>query len=302
MTLDLWLERWRPLLPIPILLVVCPALWLMFRRTWFELDRSAQRARGDLLREGKVDPRPMVSLVLASLILTMQEYFGGRTMFDRTVRPWLYEVGEGHAWVEKLAIFDELASFYWWAGTRIVGYLLPFAVWKVAFPKDSLLDLGLRTKGFFRHLWIYGSFLAVMLPLLFLMSRQSDFGTYYPFYKLASRSWADFLGWEFIYFFQFFALECFFRGWWLGVLRHGMGSAAIFAMSVPYCMIHYGKPYLEANGAIVAGIALGSLAMRTKSIYSGFLVHITVAGIMDWSSLASRHALPTQWLPPGWNP
>jgi membrane protease YdiL (CAAX protease family) len=81
-----------------------------------------------------------------------------------------------------------------------------------------------------------------------------------------------------------------------------MGSAAIFAMSVPYCMIHYGKPYLEANGAIIAGIALGSLAMRTKSIYSGFLVHITVAGVMDWTSLAARHALPTQWLPPGWHP
>jgi hypothetical protein len=53
---------------------------------------------------------------------------------------------------------------------------------------------------------------------------------------------------------------------------------------------------------IVAGIALGSLAMRTKSIYSGFLVHITVAGVMDWTSLASRHALPTQWLPPGMSP
>jgi hypothetical protein len=31
-------------------------------------------------------------------------------------------------------------------------------------------------------------------------------------------------------------------------------------------------------GALVAGIALGSLSMKTKSIYQGFLVHITVAG------------------------
>jgi membrane protease YdiL (CAAX protease family) len=57
-------------------------------------------------------------------------------------------------------------------------------------------------------------------------------------------------------------------------------------------MIHYGKPYLEAHGAIVAGVVLGSLAMRTKSIYAGFLVHITVAFSMDFLALWRRGALP----------
>ena len=71
-----------------------------------------------------------------------------------------------------------------------------------------------------------------------------------------------------------------------------MGAGAIFVMAVPYCMIHYGKPYLEAHGAIVAGIVLGSLAMRTRSIYSGFLVHITVAFSMDFLSLWRRGSLP----------
>lgn len=89
----------------------------------------------------------------------------------------------------------------------------------------------------------------------------------------------------------------FFRGWWLGVLRKSFGSGAIFAMAVPYCMIHYGKPYLEACGAIIAGIALGSLSMKTKSIYQGFLVHITVAALMDWLSLSHRMALPTRVWP-----
>ena len=102
-----------------------------------------------------------------------------------------------------------------------------------------------------------------------------------------------------MYFVQFFALEMFFRGFWLGALRRSFGSGAIFAMAVPYCMIHFGKPFLEANGAIVAGIALGSLSMRTKSIYQGFLVHITVAGLMDWLALSHRHALPTVFWPAG---
>jgi membrane protease YdiL (CAAX protease family) len=100
-----------------------------------------------------------------------------------------------------------------------------------------------------------------------------------------------------MYFVQFFALEMFFRGFWLGALRRSFGSGAIFAMAVPYCMIHYGKPYLEACGAIVAGIALGSLSMKTKSIYQGFLVHVTVAGLMDWLSLRHRHATPVKLWP-----
>ena len=82
-------------------------------------------------------------------------------------------------------------------------------------------------------------------------------------------------------------------GWLVGALRKSMGSGAIFAMAVPYCMIHYGKPYLEAHGAIVAGVVLGSLAMRTRSIYSGFLVHITVAFLMDLLALWKRGGLPT---------
>ena len=133
---------------------------------------------------------------------------------------------------------------------------------------------------------------------MLLVSRQPDFGGYYPFYKGCSRSWFDLLVWEGMYFAQFFALEMFFRGFWLGALRRSFGSGAIFAMAVPYCMIHYGKPFLEANGAIIAGIALGSLSMRTKSIYQGFLVHITVAALMDWLSLWHRHALPTVFWPP----
>jgi len=68
-------------------------------------------------------------------------------------------------------------------------------------------------------------------------------------------------------------------------------------MAVPYCMIHYGKPYLEASVAVIAGIVLGSLAMKTRSIYAGFLVHATVAVLMDILALDRRHGLPTQLTP-----
>ncbi len=134
-----------------------------------------------------------------------------------------------------------------------------------------------------------------MLPATYIVSLSPDFGNYYPFYKQSSRSWTDFLIWEAMYFAQFFGLEIFFRGFWMTGLRKTLGSAAIFTMIVPYCMIHYGKPYLETCGAVVAGIALGSVAMRTRSIYSGFLVHVTVALSMDLLALSHRNALPKLW-------
>lgn len=293
-----WESLIKPLFPIPALCVVLPLLWLFFRQTWRELDEDAHRHRGELLAQGKIDLRPFVALVVCALVLTMQEYYGGRTFFDQSVRPLVFKYESAHPGATKILRYDELYGFGWWVGTRILGYVVvPFPLWKLLFRGDSLLDFGLRTKGFFKHVWIYALFLSVVLPAMWIVSSQPDFGSYYPFYKGSSRSWFDFLVWEAMYFAQFFALEMFFRGFWLGALRRSFGSGAIFAMAVPYCMIHYGKPYLEANGAIVAGIALGSLSMKTKSIYQGFLVHITVAGLMDWLALSHRHALPTVFWP-----
>jgi membrane protease YdiL (CAAX protease family) len=292
------LETLKPLLPIPVLGIILPALWWFFRDTWKQLDEDALAWRQKLKAEGKTDLRPFVALAMCAVILTLQEYYGGRGFFETSLRPILAKLDAAHPKAIRLAKFDELYGFGWWSFARVAGYLAPFPIWKLVFKEDSLLDMGLRTRGFFKHAWIYGLFLGIVLPLLLIVSRQPDFGAYYPFYGKCSRSWYDFLSWEAMYYAQFFGLEMFFRGFWLGALRRSFGSGAIFAMAVPYCMIHFGKPFLEANGAIIAGIALGSLSMRTKSIYQGFLVHITVAALMDWLSLWHRHALPTVfWAP-----
>ena len=297
-----WLEQAhvKAFLPIPILALLAPVVWLFFRSTWLELDYDAQRERQKTLAAGKVDLRPALMFVIAGIVLTMQEYYGGRGTYDQFIRPWLAKQQAVYPKLVQLGRYDELYGYAWWSLTRVVGYVvIPFAVYKACFPKDSLLDMGLRLRGFRQHAWIYGLCLAVVVPSMLLVAKQPDFGTYYPFYKQSSRSWFDLIMWEGMYFAQFFALELFFRGIWLGSMRKSLGSMAIFSMCVPYAMIHYGKPYLEAHGAIVAGIVLGSLSMKTRSIYLGFLLHVTVALSMDLLALWQRKALPAVFWPGG---
>jgi membrane protease YdiL (CAAX protease family) len=289
-----WLEqphiKWA--IPIPLLLAVAPVVWAFFRRTWRELDDEAFVYRSALHERGELDYRPLVALTLGALVLIFQEYYGRFETYDTLVKPWLERREAAHpGGFVDLALYDELYLRAWWALTRVGGYLLPLIVWPLFFRRDSLLDFGLRPHGFREHAWIYALCVFFMVPILLAVSRQSDFVSYYPLYKQAGRSWLDYLVWEALYVAQFISLEIFFRGWWIRATRV-FGVGAIWSMVVPYTMIHFGKPYLEACSAMVAGVVLGSLSMRTRSIYAGFLVHGTVAILMDVLSLYRQNALP----------
>ncbi len=92
-------------------------------------------------------------------------------------------------------------------------------------------------------------------------------------------------GWWVLYWLQFCALEFFFRGFLLNGLVPRLGYASIFAMVLPYNMLHYGKPMPEALAAIVGGIVLGTLALKTRSIWLGASRHISIALTMDLCAL-----------------
>ncbi|MBT8199929.1 MAG: CPBP family intramembrane metalloprotease, partial [Acidimicrobiia bacterium] len=66
---------------------------------------------------------------------------------------------------------------------------------------------------------------------------------------------------------------------------------AVWVMVVPYMMIHFTKPPLEALGAVVAGAVLGVLSLRKESIWLGAALHIGVALTMDIAALWQRALL-----------
>lgn len=294
-----WIEhpaiKW--VLPFPVLAAMAPLIWLFFRSTWRQLEDEALTYRRELHERGQVDFRPAVALVLGVMMLVLQEYYGRSVFYHEHLRAWLREVYAGnHGALDFLERYDELLSRLWWALTRVGLYLLPLLVWPLFFRQDSILDMGLRGRGFLQHAWLYGLFVVVMIPILYLAARQPDFGRYYPLCDTAGRSWLEFAIWETAYIAQFLALEIFFRGWWLRTTR-SFGVGAIFCMVVPYVMIHYGKPYLETTSAAIAGAVLGSLSMKTRSIWAGFLVHSTVAITMDIVALGRKKQLPSLLTP-----
>ncbi len=223
-----------------------------------------------------LDRTVVLVLVVVGLSLTLQEYLGNHDLFEKVYPP---SPSNQKYW--------QLWGFLWWSGWRVLGYLVLPAILIAFIPGVRVRDQHVSLKGFWKHLWVYVALFAAVFPAVVIASTTKSFQHTYPFYKLANRSSLDLWSWEAMYAAQFLSLEFFFRGVMLSTLRRLVGSNAIFVMIVPYCMIHFGKPMPETLGAIGAGLILGTLAMRTRSIWGGVLIHVGVAISMD--VLAIRH-------------
>ena len=151
--------------------------------------------------------------------------------------------------------------------------------------RRPITGMGLSINGVIRHLPIYVLFAVVVIPLVVLVSGTPHFLSTYPMAREAAANWNTLLVWEIVYAVQFVALEFFFRGFMVFGPARVLGAWAIPAMTVPYMMIHFQKPYLETTGAVIAGLSLGMVALKTRSIYAGMVLHITVAWLMEFLAL-----------------
>ncbi len=204
---------------------------------------------------------------------------------------------------DKHPAIGALTHFYWFGASFVLYCLIPLlisAVTRGSFHRMYGLGLGDWRAG----LSISGLFLAVMLPSVYVASKMAAFKGMYPLAGSAAYtlhtdgvpdviSWKLFVLYELGYLFYFIGWEFFFRGWMVNGLLPKFGRAGALLLPVaPFAVMHLGKAELEALGSILAALALGILALRTRSFWYGAMIHGLVAVFMDWLSARSYLAGP----------
>ncbi|HEX6813550.1 MAG TPA: CPBP family intramembrane glutamic endopeptidase [Planctomycetota bacterium] len=211
----------------------------------------------------------VVGSLHAAIALTLLEYFARPEFFARH-----FPGASSH----HFGLYPHL----WWALWTIVLFLVVPAVLVRAVYRHRLRDYGLTLAIERRHWWLYLALFAAVLPIVLYAGSRSDFQAVYPFYRGAlNATTGAIVAWEVAYLLQFLALEFFFRGFLVLGMGRVIGRASIWVAMVPYCMLHYHKPPAEAFAAIVAGVVLGEVAFRTRSIAGGAILHIGVAATME---------------------
>jgi membrane protease YdiL (CAAX protease family) len=237
------------------------------------------------------DRKVIIILVAAALCLTLQRYVGkgdmnapiGRSLkflgFDRAAEFMFDLAGDPPAMqLERLTL--------WVSVGLVANVVIPMLIIRLIL-HERLRDYGLKFRGAFADSWVYAVLFAIAAPLVFFASATDRFQEKYPFYNVVLDNGlsAAFWRWEALYMIQFFGVEFFYRGFLVHGLKHRFGVYAIFVMMVPYCMLHFNKPMPETLAAICGAVVLGFMSLRTRSIWMGTAIHMTIAGLMDAAAL-----------------
>ncbi|MBI5495829.1 MAG: CPBP family intramembrane metalloprotease [Deltaproteobacteria bacterium] len=210
--------------------------------------------------------------------------------FERQIRPLL------GGWSPYLRpMFGHL--YWFWMGP-IVLFLVPMGVgWLLLGmrPRELGLQVGNWRNGLKWVFGIYGLFLPVVVAVSFFGAFKNTYplnhfvgdeavryftgqgGSVWPLLLFEASYGLYFIGWEF-----------FFRGFMGFALFRSLGYYGVFVATVPFAVMHVGKPEPEALGSVVAGIFLGFFALRERSFLYGALLHMLVAWSMDVLAVTHR--------------
>lgn len=286
--------------------IVQRAWYALFIQTYHKAEAEAQAERrmaelpapqaGCQPAVPRADRETIVVLLTAALALTFLNYAGGSgglAAIIQGLQALGLSAGDQLQALRTHPETAELTRLAHWAGTCLVAYVaIPVLAIKLLIGRP-LREYGLQWRGMLDHAWVYGAMLLAMMPAVAAVSFTDGFQAKYPFYRLheGERLWPGFACWELIYALQFLALEFFFRGFLVHGTRRRLGYYAVLAMTIPYTMIHFQKPLLETLGAVIAGVVLGTLSLKTRSIWWGACLHIAVAYTMDFAALRQQGLL-----------
>jgi CAAX protease family protein len=245
-----------------------------------QTDKSILSALKGFYTESRTLPLQLVVVFLAVAILgILSRYFGSRRFFyDNYYQDFIHDP------------FYNLYEYLFWFGSEIIWYfIIPIALIYFVHRKPfRAFGLGLGDWKF--GLKVSLIFYLIMLPIVWVASDAAQFQSVYPHAQLVKNHWDLFLLYEIGLLVYFIGWEYIWRGYMLFGLKDYTGApVAILIQMIPFVVMHFGKPLPETFGSVIAAIALGALAIRTRSFWYCVLIHWTVMLSIDlFSTLRFR--------------
>lgn len=133
---------------------------------------------------------------------------------------------------------------------------------------EDLKEYGFTWGDYKTGLKYTGIILLVMAPALYWVSGLKPFVKFYTNINQGGIWWVIFR-----YLFYMISWEFIFRGYFYYSIEERTGSLAMWIQSIPFAIMHMGKPAIEALTCYFGGVFLGYLSMKTRSFYYAVLIH-----------------------------
>jgi hypothetical protein len=199
----------------------------------------------------KIDLEAAVIIIYSTLILLFV-YFLRRTHF----------ILPRDTFLERLIV---VGAIY------VVTPFLLYSVFRHK-PKDFGISLG-DPKVWIKDVLV---FYAVFLVILIVAFKFTNLKHVYPLHRRSTQGMGIFLFYQLVQIWYLLGWEFFFRGFMLFGLERSFGRMSVLVQAIPFAIVHFKKPQLEAYGAIFAGIFLGLIGLRARSFLPCLLLHYLI--------------------------
>ena len=217
-----------------------------------------------------MDFRVIVIFLSVAILQTISWYFTSRRFFRVNLFDY-FQYDKNVYLVEYL---------YWFVGDFFTFLALPILI-VIFILKSPVREFGFKFGDYKAGLFLSILFLLVMLPFLWFVSANPEFISKYPHLQSTRTDWSVFFIYEMGMLIYMFSWEFIWRGFTLFGLEKKFGYYAVLIQMIPFVILHNGKPEIETFSAILGGIALGILALRTRSFFYGFITHIGIMFSID---------------------
>jgi len=221
-----------------------------------------------------LDKKVVIILVSVPLFQTISFYITS-TVFFRSSISHLFQS-------ESFFAIGEILN--WVFGDIICFFIFPWLIIKFIF-NEKLKLYGLLPGKFYFNWKVYSGIIIVIYLASWFVTSMESISFTHPVFFNAKNNWGLFFIFEALLLLYIFAWEFLWRGYMLFGLESKFGWYAIFIQTIPFVILHNGKPAIETFSSILGGILLGIIALKSRTFLYGVVLHFSLMFSIDLFSV-----------------